>query len=260
MIQENIDRFKSLFSVKNKHESVKEYNYVNKYINSISFETNDKNINCTTGDNYGLSERIIPVIQLDFQLLANQNDLRLINKINQLEHTVEFGYHPNERINYDLPKNQVTPTGKKYISGIGKNGKIIESLEYDYNDNKYVYVRKKGFIYDIDEGLKIPVNGFWYKVNPITWKIENWNQMPETINPHGDGSATSIILRAEQGLICDVNFDKQLTDELVNSLKNQFVQNVFSFLPSTITKNEQFIDSYDHEKLLSKPQDLGIER
>ena len=134
----------------------------------------------------------------------------------ELYHTIEFGEYPKtyvgNRVNEELEKAYydgdrfLKSTGKKYLGHVNSDSKQVCHEEFEYRGQKYVRVNIKlcedGNFYA--DKTKIPEDGnwAWIKVEPITWKIRNWDEMPRQINPRGNGSAKFIDVRTEEAIAC----------------------------------------------------------
>ena len=46
----------------------------------------------------------------------------------------------------------------------------------------------------------------WAEVQPIKWKIINWDNLPKSINPNGNGTAETIHVRTEDGIMAGIPF------------------------------------------------------
>lgn len=122
----------------------------------------------------------------------------------ELYHTIEFGMYPktfvgsiaNEEIERAYEIGIARPTGKTYASFC---------TEYKYNEQKYVrvlsLVAEKTYRYTDGTRLFDVDTASWFKVEPITWKIRNWEAMPKEINPKGDGLAKTIALKSEEAIV-----------------------------------------------------------
>lgn len=120
-------------------------------------------------------------------------------------HAIELGYYPKsvvkESENFESafqnnPQDFV-PTGKKYNGFNNKNG---DNIEFSYQNNLYVRAENHGYEYldTRNKGFtKYPYDHIWFKVEPISWEILNWDEMPKEINPDGKGTAQFIDAQAE---------------------------------------------------------------
>ncbi len=132
-------------------------------------------------------------------------------------HTIEFGEYPktkaanSDKLEKLFQEHKISATGKKYVGHIedANTGKFTENLEYEYHGQKYVRVKNnrfgKGNWYS--DGQEVPGDGYvWIKVEPITWRIRNWDEMPTSINPKGNGRATYIDVRTEEAIMGGIPF------------------------------------------------------
>ncbi len=149
-------------------------------------------------------------------------DFRIASTIDKdgeiLHHTIEFGSYPQDKAENsdELEKlyneNKLTPTGKTYTGYTKKNGSYQQNEEFIYNGKKYVRVVSVKYRFDSDYEYKdhspAAKNGtrMWVKVQPIKWKIKNWDEMPKEINPKGNGKAKYIDVRTEDAILAGVPF------------------------------------------------------
>ena len=132
----------------------------------------------------------------------------------ELYHIIEFGEYPKtyvgdkfnkalEQAYLGLGTDYIKPTGKKYTGRIDDVGNVIYHDEFEFRGERYVRVKtscfEEGNFYS--DGTKIPDEKWaWIKVEPITWKIRNWDAMPREINPRGKGTAKYIDVRTEEAI------------------------------------------------------------
>lgn len=146
----------------------------------------------------------------------NPNDLD--NFPRELYHTITFGEYPKTFVGNNLNNmlesafkfGQMKKTDKKYVTAINKLAD-----EYEFEGETYVReVVKAGhkFIRNgvvFDDGTALEKGSYaWFKVEPIVWKINNWDDMPKKINPNGNGTAAVIDVTAEEA-ICALPFFPQ---------------------------------------------------
>ena len=129
-------------------------------------------------------------------------------------YTIEFGEFPktyvgddkNKELNELYELKRINMTGKKYLGYLNENKNIkdIGAPEFKYKGQKYV--RVKSNLYNLAE-YEVPNKEYaWVKVEPITWIIRNWDEMPKEINPNGLGTATFIDVKSEQAIFGDIRF------------------------------------------------------
>lgn len=148
-----------------------------------------------------------------------------------LYHTIEFGEFPqkyvgtylNKRLESKFQNNQLQKTGKKYFGNYdARNNRICECEEFLYDGQKYVRVNaiNNGGISRLSTDYHY-VNGekLWCRVEPIQWRIVNFDDMPVEINPKGKGgngknlTTTEMHLRSDCGLISMPFYKGKLTDK-----------------------------------------------
>ncbi len=80
----------------------------------------------------------------------------------------------------------LVPTGKFYMGCfVGENNKPIRHAEYVSNLTNTRYVRVN---------LDTQKESYWFTVEPLEWDILNWSDLPQSINPNGNGTAQHIEL------------------------------------------------------------------
>ena len=143
---------------------------------------------------------------------------------NVLYHTIEFGEFPKtyvgDKKNQELEKlyslKKLVPTGKEYTGKFDVyDSVLIKGIdlnpEYEYQGEKYVRVLSRihddYFPVPYSDGTTAKDNeSVWVKVEPIVWKIKNWDDLPKELNPNGSGKAKFIDVRTEQAIISGIPF------------------------------------------------------
>lgn len=132
-------------------------------------------------------------------------------------YTIEFGEYPKtyvgDVLNEELEKlyfyGGLTKTGKSYTGRMNlKTGEPIINCEYSYKGQRYVRVLTS--IYDetkYSNGTTAKSDVYsWVKVEPIVWKITNWNNLSRGINPNGTGRDSFISVRTDDAIISGMPF------------------------------------------------------
>lgn len=138
-------------------------------------------------------------------------------KGNIIHHTIEFGEYPQHRadnkqeLDVAYHNGFMQATGKEYTGYREDDGSFVKNKEFTYKGKKYV--RTKVSIADDDseylDGKKAKTSDKyeWVEVEPIKWIIRNWDEMPRSINPKGNGRTTSIKVRSKDALISGIPFN-----------------------------------------------------
>gem|GEM_PF-1675462 len=148
-----------------------------------------------------------------------------------LYHTLQIGEKDQTKVNAQLNEKleqlynggklneELTCTGRLWTSDGQKQNErgflAKKNPEFEYKGEKYVR-RVVTKIRD-DRGRDLYSDGSmtgttkpgtpaWVKVEPITMKIRNWDDLPKTINPDGTGKATCFELVTEQAIIANIPF------------------------------------------------------
>lgn len=104
-------------------------------------------------------------------------------------HTIEFGAYPQDKAENSEEIWKLFHGGK-----LKETGKVYPPVNYDeveYNGEKYV------------KDLR---SDDWIKIQPIKWKIRNWDELPKEINPDGTGTAKTIRVRSEKAIMSNLPF------------------------------------------------------
>lgn len=133
-----------------------------------------------------------------------------------LYYTIEFGSYPQDkaRNSSELEKlynaRKLTPTGKTYTGYMKEDGSFEQNQEFEYGGKKYVRVISEKYDNDSEykDKTKTPEDGtpMWAEVQPIKWKIKNWDELPRSINPIGNGTAKTIYVKSEEGIMSGIPF------------------------------------------------------
>lgn len=171
---------------------------------------------------------IRPSMQLDIEkVIKAQKEMSDPFKIAKIEGgdsgQLDFGEYPQsyvgDKINADMEnvyrRGQVKQTYKKYLLGYhmdDSNEKLVTDYaqELEYEGEKYVRILCKNY----DEGASFkngddiprPQKPCWVKVEPITWKIRNWNGLPKELNPNGNGTAKVIDIQTKDAIASEISF------------------------------------------------------
>ncbi len=137
-------------------------------------------------------------------------------KGNILYHTIEIGAYPQDKAkNSDeleklYKRHSLVSTGKTYTGYRNDDGTFTQNQEYEYGGKRYVRVVTKKFDDDSEykDKTKAPKNGtiLWAEVQPIKWKIKNWEDLPTSINPKGNGTAKTIYIKSEEAIMSGIPF------------------------------------------------------
>ena len=189
---------------------------------------------------------VCPALRLDLSKVVSARKLSqdifktnaVANKNGRvLYHTIEFGEYPKSYVgemkNKGLEKlyseNKLFKTSKSYTGMMDKHGEYEFYPEFEYQGQKYVrFVAKYNVEAHIRTEMMISTSKtqppIWVKVEPITWKIKNWEQMPFSINPQGTGSADFIDLRSENGITSGIPFYTDINDENCSMWQNSVIR------------------------------------
>lgn len=116
----------------------------------------------------------------------------------------------SEKLERLFKNGSLRKTGKSYIGYMKDDGSFAQNEEFVYNGQKYVRVIVKKYDGDshFKDGTTEPGTGSvcWAKVEPITFKIRNWDDLPKEINPNGTGRAKFVDVKAEEAILSGLPF------------------------------------------------------
>lgn len=120
-------------------------------------------------------------------------------------HTITFGEFPKSVVSdKKLIKNikeNGKETGQKFYCNYDLGGWLNSRKVIEYNGEKYVQmISDRGYIKLSNKKTAKRGNDYYVKVEPITWCIANWDNLPKTINPLGNGTQSKMLLISEDVL------------------------------------------------------------
>lgn len=165
-----------------------------------------------------------------------------------LYHILQLGEYPKTKIDEELSKTlellynngkleeEITCTGRWYSN----NGQKAEyknyagrhSPEFEYQKERYVreisYPNDDENVYS--DGTQAGKKGTirWVKVEPISWIIKNWDEMPKSINPKGNGEAKYFDLKAEKVITANIPFYPDEDDSNSTMWQNSTIRGFFN--------------------------------
>lgn len=147
-----------------------------------------------------------------------------------LSRTLESLYHGGKI------QEGIVCTGRWYSSNgqkeIYKDYAGKHSPEFEYQGNRYVRVVSYPK-YERDrysDGTPTGKVGTirWVKVEPISFVIKNWDEMPKSINPKGNGRAKYFDLRAEEAITSNIPFYPDEDDQNSAMWQNSTIRGFFN--------------------------------
>ncbi len=147
-------------------------------------------------------------------------------------HTLQIGEYPKTKVNEELSKkleslynggkiqDEIIATGR-WFSGNGQkeSDKVFggkHSPEFEYQGDRYVRIissiNNKEDVYSDETLSGKPGTIRWVKIEPISFVIKNWDEMPKSINQEGNGKAKYFDLIAEEAIIANIPFYPNLPD------------------------------------------------
>lgn len=184
-----------------------------------------------------------PTKELEIEELPKFNIKEVKDKEeNVLYHTIQLGEYPKTKVSKDLNqeleskynngtlKEGIKATGR-WFSANGQTRKYLKYMgrhnpEFEYGGKKYVRVALDPYISGIQEkpGSEEKNVIKWLTVEPISFIIKNWEELPKQINPNGNGRAKYFDLRAEEAIISNIPFHPSAIEEYNGLWQNSSIR------------------------------------
>ncbi len=159
-------------------------------------------------------------------------------------HTLQIGEYPQTKVNEDLSdtleslyhrgnlQHGISCTGRWYSTNGQKNNHTAYAgkhcPEFEYQGERYVrvvsYPHSQDDVYSDNTPTDKPGTIRWVKVEPISFLIKNWDELPQNINPQGNGNATYFDLRAEDAIIGNMPFYPEESDDNSSMWQNSTIR------------------------------------
>lgn len=221
-------------------------------------------------DSYIDSYGIAPALNVDInEFLKTKEALPYNGKVMSIDmpsgkgvfHTISMGEYPQTIVEESLEnileglfcsgnlKEGLQATGKLFTTHFSNFGTAFsrQNPEFIYNGEKYVRVvsRLSHSSAKYSDGRFVQDQEVhWVKVEPIQFKIKNWDKLPKTINPKGNGRAKSMELESFDVILSGVAFSPSKDLEYNNLWQNSIIR---AFLNSSSNKKLGQNSHYAHE-------------
>lgn len=190
---------------------------------------------------------VVPMVNLNlekFEKLCESADKILKNPF-EISHDIKgdvhmnFGQYPQGSMrNVDIVEEKVV----KFKDGRCEG---IDSIEDVDKKTQVITLKNKDVIYCVTCSSSFETNTFYFKPEPISWTILNWNQLPKSINKYGTGEAKSVTLMADT-ILDRVKFSSSF--DIVSSWSDS---NVRSFLNDTNFESVSFATRHGRKVALA---------
>ena len=104
-----------------------------------------------------------------------------------------------------------------------QTSKFVRNQAYKYNGE--IYVRTQVWNWcdkdkKFSDGTPCPKTDqySWAKVEPISWRIRNWDSLPQIINPKGTGADSFVELETEYGIMAGMSFYPEVMRDAKSNL------------------------------------------
>lgn len=213
---------------------------------------------------------------LYFEIPKETEDINLYKEISEKEgekHLLNIGEYPRDKVSEELSdkleklyhggklRNRIEATGRWYSVNGGDSKKLTylekHNPEFEYEGNRYVRVVQNAYNDSIEysDGTKSGENGIarWVKVEPISFEILNWDSLPKSINPNGNGKEDCFKLRANKAIVSSIpflqhgnnlNFSKSFWEysTIRGFLNGTDVRDIYSNFGGDFSKGCSFLD------------------
>lgn len=175
-------------------------------------------------------------------------------------HCLQLGQRPKTKVNEELGKRLeslyhggrlqegICATGRWYTDNGQKEDYKdfagVHSPEFEYGGEKYTreiaYPDSDSTDRAFSDGTEIGQAGIvrWFKVEPVSWIIRNWDEMPKSINPKGNGKAKYFDLISEEILTGNMPFYPNEDDLNSTMWQNSTIRGFFNGIDvRNITQN-----------------------
>jgi len=163
---------------------------------------------------FRLDSTTIQALKGAFENAQTQTAYSIINNKKNSYKSIKLGEYPQSFASEDMTilleelyskkDENLKKTGRYFSNYSGTNRVDVKILtEFEYNGQRYVrfpvdYYNTRSFE---------PITDFaWLKVEPILWKVRNFEDLPKELNPNGNGKAKTIELKSVYGLIGGLSY------------------------------------------------------
>lgn len=182
----------------------------------------------TDGDRYydnahNTNGCVRPALHLNLSSFLSARSASRDFEIDAKNETIKFGAYPktkaknNDELERLFKRGALKRTGKTYTGIMKDDGTFARNEEFEYGGKRFVRVVCKKFDGDshFADGSSCPETGevSWAVVEPITWKVRNWDEMPREINPNGRGKAKFVDVVSEEAVMSGIPFYPEYGDD-----------------------------------------------
>ena len=131
---------------------------------------------------------------------------------------MEFGCFPATHVSH-VNKMDLRSTGRTYAHGT--------ATEYRDKKTGVRYAKYNTPAWLTESNTKNCAEE-WYQVEPLKWQITNWENLPESINPQGNGMSDYVYLKlADQGREIFTELDSVMEDKKL-FIEQKLIQEVLN--------------------------------
>ena len=217
-------------NVSSEHETKEGKNTVLRLLKTARGYVSVFGVNTTGELSYGIGTQDLGMSicpRMQFKIPQEGEKIQLEEKNGK--HIIKLGEYPKTKVDDELAKklehlyhggdlkDEIVCTGRWYTVNAQNKIRNIDFLsrhnpEFEYDGNRYVRVMTNPYEYnrlikynDGTECEKKPQIR-WVKVEPISFIIKNWDDMPIYINAQGNGTARYFDLKTEEAIIANIPY------------------------------------------------------
>ena len=212
--------------------------------------TNSRNAGLCPSLHYHLSSEISKQINVSSSKEQNQFSIKEVKDTEGkiIYHILQIGEYAKTKVDEELSRTLETLyNGGKLQEGISCTGRWYSSNGQKENNKDYAGKHSPEFEYQGQRYVRVvsyPNEGEgrysdgtplgkigtirWAKVEPISFIIKNWDEMPQSINPKGNGRAEYFDLRAEEAIISNIPFYPYEKDSNSTMWQNSSIRGFFN--------------------------------
>lgn len=159
--------------------------------------------------NLKIDETTISDLKEIFENASNLTEHSLTKSKKDTSKIINLGEYPQSLVSkeltplleemYSQKDERLKKTGRFFSNLTGTNRVDVKILaELEYNGQRYV---RLPIDYNSSSYLEKTSGFAWFKVEPIMWRVRNFDELPKELNPNGNGKAKTINLKSVYGLV-----------------------------------------------------------
>ena len=195
----------------------------------------------------GKEKNYYAVLDMGLFLAAREKSSNF-GRFDAVNHTMEFGCFPASHVG-NINKKHLRPTGRTYSRNT--------AVEYRDKTTGARYAKYRTPAWSKEPNVKKNADA-WYRVEPLKWQVTNWEDLPTSINPQGNGKSDYIYLKiADQGREIFTELDSVLEDKKL-FIEQKLIHEVLN-VPAELLKLNHVEHAETVTKFLNDVKDQELE-